>query len=322
MATALALPGWVDVQDPATLPPDSMSEAWIPFAHAPLADAEHTANQQVQQHVASWLLWLWPWVAGAMLAWTPRKNAEWNRLIDRAEVPPQVWMQAIRKAWQAGATTAQSPGSPQKGSAPRKPGASIHVLPPIRRLGEPTPHREGLPPRSELPHLTDAQRERAAWMAEITAAAKMREWVDGLKDDVRWQVVRAVKAQWTPIQLAEELSKRWGKAGADWNRIAVTELSGAYHDGLLSHVVPGAVGFIARIHDAKVCMPCRRLLENRYFRLYPTTPLHPTQADWEGALWPGKSNVGRPAKEWVPCLPLHPHCRHLLTVAPPTRKKG
>jgi hypothetical protein len=145
--------------------------------------------------------------------------------------------------------------------------------------------------------------------------------VDVLKNDVRWQVVHAVREGWTPTRLAEELAQRWTVAGAQWQRIAVTELSMAYHNGLLASVQPGQVGYVAPIMDAKVCRPCRKLLENHVFRLYATTPLHPTRADWQGALWPGKGfiNLGRKQKDWVAAVPLHVQCRHLLTVLP---KKG
>jgi hypothetical protein len=292
--TPLVLPGWVDVRDPGTVPAQGVSETFIPFAQETLADVEQEQLHAVQHQWGRWLLVLWPWIAGSLAVWTPQKQAQWDRRINTTPVIIQPWQAAVGVVWGAGQQVARQAGRP-------------------RGFHPPTYHRGRA--------LTPDEQERAAWLAEIVAGAKMREWADGLKDDVRWQVGRAVKEGWTAKDLATGLADRWRIAGVNWQRIAVTELSEAYHAGLLNAVVPGQWGYVHPIGDAKVCAACKKLLEHHVFRLYPHAPAKPTRADWQGALWPGKGfiNLGRKQKDWVAAVPLHVQCRHLLTVLP---KKG
>ncbi len=284
--TPLALPGWADLADPSTLPPEAAGEAIIPFAHTTLADAESLATQHVQHHGLVWLMSLWPWVVGSLSVWSVAKQRTWDQRVETFTMPDRLWLPHVREAFHAGAL--QVPA---------------RLRPPARRS-------------SGFPVLTDRQRAQAGWLAEQTAAAKMREWADGLKDDVRWEVVRAVREHWTAARLAQELRDRWRLDGVRWTRIASTELSMAYHDGLLSSIAQETWGYVAPLGDNKVCADCKRLVEGRHFRLLPAAPRDPTADDWHHALWPQKSNWGRAHKDWVPCLPVHPNCRHLLTVSP------
>lgn len=328
--TPLILPGWVDVRDPATVPAHGVSEAYIPFAHETLADVEQAQLHATQHHWGMWLLVLWPWVAGSLAVWTPTKQAQWDRRIDQAPVIVQPWQDAVRIVTEAGQEAARAPerqhsgwdvvrlpspdGAP--GTAPGGESPTVPTPPRSRGFRPPASHRG----RALMPD----EQARAAWLAEVVAGAKMREWADGLKDDVRWQVVRAVKEGWAAKALAVVLADRWRIAGVNWQRIAVTELSEAYHAGLLNATQWGQQGYVHPIGDAKVCAACKRLLEYKVFRLYPYAPARPTKADWQGALWPGKGfvNVGKPQKEWVPMVGLHPNCRHLLSVIPIRAKGG
>lgn len=325
--TPLVLPGWVDVRDPSTLPAGSISDAFIPFAHETLADVEQEQLHATQHHWGMWLLLMWPWIAGSLAVWTPAKQAQWDRRIDQTPVLVQPWQDAVHVVTEAGQEEGRAPERhrggdviwappkrpPDTGEIPAPPGGHPSPLP---IPGRPRPFRPPTAQRGRA--LTPDEQARAAWLAEVVAGAKMREWADGLKNDVRWQVVRAVKEGWTAKELAAVLADRWRVAGVNWQRIAVTELSEAYHAGLLNAVQPGQKGYVHPIGDAKVCAACKRLLESKVFTLYPYAPARPTRADWWQALWPGKGfmNVGKPQKDWVPALPQHPSCRHLLNVIP------
>lgn len=155
--------------------------------------------------------------------------------------------------------------------------------------------------------------------------AAWQKWEDEAQDSLRWEFLWAQQQQLGIPALGERVQALWARLGVDWERLIVTELSLAYHRGLLAAVKPGTRGYIPPIGDAKVCRACHRLLEGRWFRLYPQVPPNLTAEDWQTALWPTKSNVGRKAADWIPCVPLHPHCRHLVILGPGerlARKKG
>lgn len=151
----------------------------------------------------------------------------------------------------------------------------------------------------------------AEWIARQSAGAKMREWAEGMREDVRWQVAQAIREGISAAQLADRLNKRWDKYGQDFNMIAVTEMSMAYNNAMLAHLA-GKFVVVPVIGDDKVCADCRRLLEGNVFYVSPTPIENPTEQQLWQYLWPGKSNVGRSREAWRPCVPLHPRCRHIV----------
>jgi len=153
--------------------------------------------------------------------------------------------------------------------------------------------------------------KQAEWIARQSAASKMREWAGGMREDVRWQVVQAIRESITANELAERLEQRWAHYGQHFQTIAATEMSMAYNDATLTmlagkHVVVPVIG------DGKVCSACKHLLEGKVFYVSPVKIENPTKQQREQYLWPGKSNVGRKREDWIPCLPLHPKCRHVI----------
>jgi len=149
------------------------------------------------------------------------------------------------------------------------------------------------------------------WIARQSAASKMREWAEGMREDVRWHVVQAIREGLSPADLAARLEERWDKYGQDFQMIAVTEMSLAYNDAVLD-VLQGDYVVVPPINDAKVCRSCERLLEGKVFWVSPAPIPNATQQENEQYMWVGKSNVGRKQKDWIPCCPLHPRCRHIL----------
>lgn len=311
MRTDLALGGWPDVSDPQFVPPTG-SEAWIPFADTRLAQIEAQATQQAQNHWATWLLWLWPWMVAALARpWTTRQAQTWEDLLRQMPSNQADGMQALRAAKQAGMQSVPA--------ADRR----AQIVPP--RMSSPVPRGSSMPsghlPKRETHHAGPGPVD----LGMQTAQAAWQKWEDEARDSLRWEFLWAQQQQLGIPALGARVQALWARLGVDWERLIVTELSLAYHRGLLAAVKPGTRGYIPPIGDAKVCRACHRLLEGRWFRLYPQVPPNLTAEDWQTALWPTKSNVGRKAADWIPCVPLHPHCRHLVILGPGerlARKKG
>lgn len=151
----------------------------------------------------------------------------------------------------------------------------------------------------------------AEWIAKQSAGSKMREWAEGMREDVRWQVVQAIRGDIPASELEDRLKQRWTEYGNRVRTIAATELSMAYNDAALV-LLAGKYGVVPPIGDEKVCKECRHWLEGKVFYVLPSPPENPTKQELEQYLWPGKSNIGRKREDWVPCLPLHPNCRHMV----------
>lgn len=276
--TPLVLPGW-QIATPR-LPG---TEATIPFPDPVVADAETQAMDAHQHRSSAWLLLAWPWIVGSLTLWNRDRQTQWEQMLSTFPTAVGAWEDTVGTVWARGATEA--------------------------RRG---PHAT----RQYLPALSLPQRRRAEWLARQSAGAKMREWADGLRDDVRWQVVDAVRRGTTAADLATTLADRWRIHGVDFLRIAATELASAYHDGLLASLPAGSRVYVPPVGDVKVCAACQRLLEGRTFRVSPHPLAHPTAQEGRTMLWPGKSNAGRAPADWWPCLPAHCWCRHRAVVIP------
>lgn len=98
-----------------------------------------------------------------------------------------------------------------------------------------------------------------------------------------------------PVEVASMMFDATQDAQVNWRLIARTEMVRANAMGRL-HAI-GEMGYdqVWAPPHVGACNACKRLLENRVFAL----------ADVINA-----SNFGKPPAEWVPCIPLHPQCRH------------
>ena len=141
--------------------------------------------------------------------------------------------------------------------------------------------------------------------AALHAAELVQTQNEYLKAGIRQMVIQAKMARWTPQELASALYDKFGQYNRDWRRIAITELSMASNNGYLATLNDGDK---LTIDEAADCCPqCARLNVGKAFtyRLKPGNP--------ETEVWVGKSNFGRKAKEYIPCVPLHPSCRGRYT---------
>ena len=114
-----------------------------------------------------------------------------------------------------------------------------------------------------------------------------------------------------PRAVARDLARTTERWSHDWQRIAETEIQGAYNDGTLTDAVEayGADALVARVPESGACKSCLSLF-----------------LDGEGKpiVWPVAEllangvNVGRRRADWRATIwPMHPRCRcDTLTVPP------
>jgi len=187
------------------------------------------------------------------------------------------------------------------------------------------------------PHLTDVERE--AWIQARTRGAEyarglgnivdadMRDAVieawDGdlvtheadreqrliVREQIRTETAAAIAEGQGPAKLASRLGNLTGDWSRDWDRIAKTELQGAYNDAVVITAVRqfGPDVGIARVPEAAACGDCRRVF----------------LVDGKPRIWgveellDNGTNVGLKREEWKATLwPVHPRCRCSTMVVP------
>ncbi len=270
-----------------------------PFLSAWLDQAEQQANREGQRRAHAWLAALWPLVFTLYPRWDKRAQERvWRASQDpvrTVDIAHEIATAAFRAAGEdsakqlrATARAARQAGEPLR--EPRVPSGAPRKPPP----GPPAP---------------DSVRRHAEWIARTSAATKMREWALGMREDVRWQVVAAIREGIPAQELAKRLEERWDHYGQHFSLIATTELSTAYNEGYLLAMPEHSYVYVPPIGDGRVCEKCRTLLEGKVFEVLHHRPEHVTRQDAETRLWVGKGRLwnGRD----VPTLPQHPNCRHL-----------
>lgn len=122
------------------------------------------------------------------------------------------------------------------------------------------------------------------------------------REAIREETADAIAHGRTADELARRLAHRTGDWARDWQRIAVTELQGAYSDGVVIDAIryDGEDAQIARIPEPGACKNCQRafLDDNGRPRIFTAREL-----------MDNGTNVGKPADQWKPTIwPLHPRC--------------
>ena len=119
---------------------------------------------------------------------------------------------------------------------------------------------------------------------------------------IRRDVSDAILQGWSKEELAEKLKAHTGDYVRDWNRVAMTELQGAYNDAAVLTAIKlhGTSARIARIPETTACGDCQRLfLEAGLPKIFRVIDIIKNG-----------SNVGLRPLEWKPTIwPLHPRCR-------------
>lgn len=151
------------------------------------------------------------------------------------------------------------------------------------------------------------QELRAVDYASMQAADKITEVSDKHRAQIRQMIIRAHKERWSAQKLAQELYDQFADQNRDWRRVAITELAMASSDAFIAGCAEGDEVWVPPVPGA--CKHCVNLLEGKTFIV-----THDPEKIGNGHafkyIWPGKSNYGRRAASWVPCIPLHPNCRH------------
>lgn len=129
--------------------------------------------------------------------------------------------------------------------------------------------------------------------------------------EIREKVAEALATHRDYQTLALELARTTGKYNHDWERIARTELQGAYNEGIFLEAIEdwGEGAQIARIPETNACPHCLRLFSN--------TDGTPRIFNVKELLTNG-TNVGKNATSWVATIwPVHPNCRCDTLSVPP-----
>ncbi len=288
------------------------------FTVPDLVALEKSLINQTKTKSESWFRGVWKWIlmSGFLVGNINLKKfmqitGETLDLADAVkaiEIAAQVGIRSANADMKAPAPKLTGPLGEQSRKTP--------LVPP--KMPPRTPSGPTLPPVSP-----NKQRLNALWYARTSGALKMKEWANGMRDDVRWQVVEAIKQGLTKDQLARRLEERWDKYGQNFQVIAVTELNDAFNAGYLLSLPEKSYVTVPKIDDDRVCEKCKELLEDKVFEVLHHPPEHLTRQVLETCVWSGKSNVGRKKEDWVPCVSLHPSCRHRykFVSGPPLRRE-
>lgn len=130
-------------------------------------------------------------------------------------------------------------------------------------------------------------------------------------DILRDLVANAMETHRDAGQLARDLADATGDYSHNWQRIAETELQGAFNEGVViaAGQTWGQEARIARIPESGACDNCTRLFLDDSGR-----PRIWTIAE----IVANGTNVGKKAKDWLACVwPIHPRCRCSTISVPP-----
>ena len=150
------------------------------------------------------------------------------------------------------------------------------------------------------------QELRAVEHANLRAGEKIADVSDKHRKAIKQIIIYAINGRWTPQRLAQELFDKFGELNSDFRRIAITEMAMASSDAFLAGCSEGDTVICMVAPDA--CKYCKKLLEGKEFKVTNDLKLMGTTQDFTH-VWVGKSNFGRKAADYVPCIPLHPLCR-------------
>lgn len=141
---------------------------------------------------------------------------------------------------------------------------------------------------------------------------KLKEVSKRQKEKIKEILKQAIVEEWSALRVSQELMKATGDHQRDWRTVAITELAMASVDSFIASQKSGVRVTVPPLSGA--CNVCTRLLEGKIFTLLKNPPSTITPEHEQNYLWVGKTNYGRTSKNYVPCIPLHPRCRHFIQV--------
>ena len=153
------------------------------------------------------------------------------------------------------------------------------------------------------------QEVRTVQNAELRTADKLVEVAERHRKAIKQIVLQAINGRWSAQQLAQVLFDNFSDQNRDWRRVAITELAIASNDAYIAGCEDGDTVWVQPVEGS--CKHCKTYLEGRSFIVTSDPKLMGTDHEQEMKyVWVGKSNFGRTLATWLPCIPLHPNCRH------------
>lgn len=153
-------------------------------------------------------------------------------------------------------------------------------------------------------------------IAEESMGSKITKMTEDAVHAVRETLINGVKERKNMGAISQDLFDRFGNMNRDWGRILETEIMEATNNAFLQETVtassPGEAIYFERIemHDDHVCSFCEKI--RGMIVRWSETPLTDENIDdkyADKAIWEGKTNMGRKAKDyWVPSAQVHPWC--------------
>jgi hypothetical protein len=127
--------------------------------------------------------------------------------------------------------------------------------------------------------------------------------VDRYVDKIRSAVLYGTQQAVNPTQVASWIYHATHEAEINWRLIARTEMIRANHMGRLDACKKMGFERVWVPPHVGSCSQCKRLIENKIFKIDE---------------FRDGSNYGKPTREWVACIPLHPQCRHVAVAYVPS----
>lgn len=149
------------------------------------------------------------------------------------------------------------------------------------------------------------------WQGEVIQRFADKDKREENLELLRERTAEAIAHGWTADELARRMARETGDFGRNWERIAETELQGAYNDGVFIEAVKyeGKGARFARVPDAGACEACKSLFLNA-----DGSPIIFTAEELDR----NGTNVGRKRANWKATLwPIHPRCRCDIQPVPP-----
>jgi hypothetical protein len=142
----------------------------------------------------------------------------------------------------------------------------------------------------------------------LHCTSKMDEIRHRHQSQIKQLLIRASKERWSVSRLEDDLNKLIAKHQYEWRRVVLTEMNRAHNDMYLLGLKTGDMVTVAPVAGA--CSRCKSLLEGKTFKYMEYPPEQMDSYILKNYVWAGKTNMGRAYNDWIPSIPLHPHCRH------------
>ena len=151
--------------------------------------------------------------------------------------------------------------------------------------------------------------------AEQHAAEMITGLTDRSKKQISAEIINAQRERVSSRELETRLFRTHVNINRDWRRIAETEIANNINTGYIATEIENGTRYLKGISGVNACPWCKANVDNQVVvigkRANSTGFVQDKTLDREVPyVWPGKSNYGRPRRDWwVASGAQHPHCR-------------